>query len=498
LDVEDLVAGERGGGQGGDRLVEDLTDEGVLARAVRVTYEDRATDYQPAVQQDRRIAAAVGGAVSAGVGANALDVELPMVITAGQARAAAEAGLYEIWVAERYGYRFTAPPSALRLLPTDVVTLTRTSEGVTATFTARVVEAQVGADFTVTCRAVAQHAPVYSVTTEGAASHFLAPGGIAFPAATRAFFLDLPVVSYPLDDNEGFWAGLAPALYAPALDWAGAVLFRSADPDGGFEPYLATATPTVWVKAVTALPDQPRWTVWDDTSTVDVIVQSDDELESRTDLEVLGGANALALGAELIRFATASLIAARTYRLSRLLRGRAGTESFTGSHAIGEVGVLVEPAKWIRAGGPADTGNARHYKPVTAGTEVEAVDAVAFTSAGLARKPRAVSHVTGSRDGSDNLTIDFVRRTRHSGEWKSGAGSGTVPLNEDAEAYEIDVLDQASPQTVVRTIAVSAPTASYTAAQQTADGLTPGDPVEVDVYQVSAQVGRGYVKNATI
>jgi hypothetical protein len=100
--------------------------------------------------------------------------------------------------------------------------------------------------------------------------------------------------------------------------------------------------------------------------------------------------------------------------------------------------------------------------------------------------------IEGARDGSDNLTITWVRRTRVGGELADGID---IPLGEAAELYEIDILDG---MTVVRTIQASSPTASYTAAEQTTDGLTPGDPVDLIIYQISALVGRGFPAAATV
>jgi len=50
----------------------------------------------------------------------------------------------------------------------------------------------------------------------------------------------------------------------------------------------------------------------------------------------------------------------------------------------------------------------------------------------------------------------------------------------------------------LRTITAVTPTASYTAAQQTTDGLTPGNPVVLRVFQISATVGRGIQRSATV
>jgi hypothetical protein len=60
----------------------------------------------------------------------------------------------------------------------------------------------------------------------------------------------------------------------------------------------------------------------------------------------------------------------------------------------------------------------------------------------------------------------------------------------------VDIWDGVS---VVRTITgLSSPTASYSAANQTTDGLTPGDPVTVRIYQIGKYSLRGYVAEATI
>ena len=85
-----------------------------------------------------------------------------------------------------------------------------------------------------------------------------------------------------------------------------------------------------------------------------------------------------------------------------------------------------------------------------------------------------------------------MRRTRLSTRFTGGAGINT-PLGEDSEAYEVDVYDDDTYTTVVRTITgLSAPTATYTSAQQTTDFGSPQAEVFVRVYQISAAVGRGH------
>ncbi len=73
-----------------------------------------------------------------------------------------------------------------------------------------------------------------------------------------------------------------------------------------------------------------------------------------------------------------------------------------------------------------------------------------------------------------------------------------VPLIEEVEAYEVEILDGV---TVKRTLTTSAASAIYTAAQQTADWsapLGPGETLNIRIYQLSAQFGRGAAKTVTL
>jgi hypothetical protein len=106
----------------------------------------------------------------------------------------------------------------------------------------------------------------------------------------------------------------------------------------------------------------------------------------------------------------------------------------------------------------------------------------AFTGRGLV--PLSPVHLRGSRSGGD-LTITWKRRTRVGGDsWDSVE----VPLGEDAERYEIDILDGIN---VVRTLSATSPTATYTAAQQTDDFGSPQSSVSLRITQLSTTAGRG-------
>ena len=138
-------------------------------------------------------------------------------------------------------------------------------------------------------------------------------------------------------------------------------------------------------------------------------------------------------------------------------------------------------------------GVSKSYKPVTIGDTLANTAAQNFTYNAVALKPYSPVQIAGTRDGSGNLTINWLRRTRIGGDWRDGVD---VPLSEESERYEVDIM---SGVTVKRTITgLTTPTASYTAAQQVTDFGSAQSSVTVNVYQLSAKVGRGYAGNANV
>jgi len=208
---------------------------------------------------------------------------------------------------------------------------------------------------------------------------------------------------------------------------------------------------------------------------------------------VLNGANAALLGSEILQFKTATLVAPGQYRLSGLLRGRLGTEWAVGTHAIGDRFVLLDGRLSRKPVSGSITGLPRLYKAVTFGSTLSGATAQSFTYNAVALKPYSPASVAAMRDGSANIMLSWKRRTRIGGDWQDHVD---VPLGEESEQYEVDILDGSD---VVRTIrGLTSAAASYTAAQQVSDFGGTQASLTVRVYQLSAQVGRGYAAQATV
>lgn len=230
-------------------------------------------------------------------------------------------------------------------------------------------------------------------------------------------------------------------------------------------------------------------------------------LGSVTDITLFGGANALAIESapgiwEIVQAGAAELLAPGRYRLTRLLRGQRGTEGAMGNPApVGARVVVLDTALASLPIAEADLGLPWNWRigPASRPVSDETYVAQSFTPEGVGLRPFSVAHVEQpwrAPHTPGDLTIRWKRRSRSlaADTW----GAGDVPLAEELEAYEVEILDGAA---VKRVLSSATTNALYTAAQQTADWgapLGPGDSLDLRIYQLSALIGRGAPKFVTL
>jgi hypothetical protein len=177
------------------------------------------------------------------------------------------------------------------------------------------------------------------------------------------------------------------------------------------------------------------------------------------------------------------------YRLSTFLRGLRGTEGETSGHVAGELLILLDDGALDRRAIALDQlGTERAFRAVGRGQALSDVPTRRITPIGRDLMPYAPAQLAVDRPlgtGSD-VTLTWVRQTRIGGaDWADGWA--VPPLSEDQEEYELEFVD--SDGEVVRTeIGLTSPTFVYTTAMHAADGAV----AAVRVYQISAQVGRGF------
>jgi hypothetical protein len=183
------------------------------------------------------------------------------------------------------------------------------------------------------------------------------------------------------------------------------------------------------------------------------------------------------------------------YELRTLLRGRRGTEwAAAPGHPAGARFLLLAEGALYRLPLPlGELGQQRFWRAVSLGQLFEQAPRQVFTAQGRDLMPYSPVQLRGTRDGEGNLILSWIRRTRLGGEWRDA--TGTVPLAETSEAYEVDILNG---EEIVRTLSTSTPQALYTAAQQTSDFGSTQANVTVRIFQLSEAVGRGFPAEASL
>ncbi len=433
--------------------------------------------------------------------------EIPVVFNADEAKQVAESWLQLAW-SETQSLELVALPRLLLLDPTDVVIV----ESPSGTDLVRIEEYDFGADLGVEMKTVTHVVPA-SILGGAPALGFI-PSILPTPAlaiVTTSEILDIPL----LRDEDTFGVGTGPyiALQTQAVTWPGANVFVSAN-DINYVLLAGGNEKAIWGITEDSVPAPDHFTVWDDENTIQVFMPNGDTLASAADdIAVLNGANAAVIGKEVIQWRDATVDPGepRRFTLSRLLRGRRGTNTFM-NHPPGERFILLSEDTILREQmSLSDINAVRYFKTVTTGGSLALVNPRALTYEANDLKPYSPAHIRGDLDGSNNLTIRWLRRTRIGGDlgWSNPAVNGNVPLSEASERYEVEILSGPG-GSVVRTInsgiTISAAPATdefngrivYSAADQTADGLTPGGPVTVRIYQMSEIVGRGFPAERTI
>ena len=439
--------------------------ESDLPTTIKVAYTEASTDYLRAMVEARR--------------QNVLHrhdatIDAPCVLPQANAAARATVLMAEAW-SGRETARFVLPPDHLALEPGDAIVLETSAGG--RRF--RIEEITDGMTREVRARGLDPH--VYEAPEAPARGAVIQQPAVFGPPAIAA--MDLPLIS---DAANAY----APWIAAAALPWPGEIaVVRVAT--GGFALDTLLTQPATMGRLTSAMPQGPLGR-FDRRASPEVKLVSG-ALQSITELELLAGGNAAAVETapgqwEVLQFGTAELVAERTYRLSLLLRGQAGSDAeMVAEVAAGASFVLLDEAARQLDVTSSDFGLPLDLAvgPAARDPADASYAALSLTPAGLGLRPLRPVHL-GVRQDAGDIVISWIRRSRLGADsWQSVE----VPLGEDAEAYVLEVLDGAG---VVRRADLASSTYRYTAADRIADFGTPlPATLHVRVAQASLIYGSG-------
>lgn len=477
------TTGNSGGSQTGvpPAITTARADETTLPRSIRLHYKAVSRDYQDAEADSpfRKTASAVDDQ----------DISIPLVLADVQAVQAAEIIWADAWAAQN-SHELSVDQSMAALEPGDCIGVP--IDGVIERL--RIVSDSNAAGILRKLACVRDNQGSY-ISFAVAAPPEHVPSQLVFLAPSSMELLDLPALQ-DADNDPGFYVATQ-RLDGQGNSWKGATVYKSVDGGATFTTLFTLTTEATIGNLIGAVQASAPYT-WDDLTVIDVAVASAAfTFESRTDAAVLAGANAAAVGDngrwEIIQFANATKISDTHWQLSRLLRGRRGTEHNIGRSHINDRFVMISTGDLVRIPlQTAEIGADRVYKVVSVGSAFSSGIDQTFAGHAQALVPFSPVDLVAERQSGADILISWIRRGRLGRTLMSGVD---VPLSEASEAYQVDILDPSSPdspEVVKRTIAVTAQHAIYTAAMQTADfGSTTATQVKVAIYQMSATVGRG-------
>ncbi len=477
IGMDDLAVVQAGGAE-----VIELTraQETELPQALKWQVARADEDYDAAQVEAQRITVDTARVASE---------SFPMAVSPEEAERRCRRALMEAWTG-RESVMFRLPPSRLALDPADVVTLHHDGRAIPLRLIAT---------------ADAEARSIESVRQDREA-YDLPPGQARPSSLSRAVVFGAPEVALmDLPQLTEEQPAHRPLIAAHAVPWPGEMaVFRSPSTDG-FELLTTFGTRARMGTLVSDFFAGPtsRFDLGN-TLEVDLVTGT---MESVADLTLFGGANALAIESmpgvwEIVQAGSAELIAPGRYRLTRLLRGQRGTEGAMGDPtSTGARVVVLDTSLAVLPIAEADLGIPWNWRigPASRPVSDETHVARTFAPEGAGLRPFSVGHVAQPwrrpRTLGD-LTIRWVRRSRAlaADSW----GGLEVPLAEELEAYEVEILDGSAVKRVLSTTTTSA---VYTADDQISDWgtpLGPGDALTIRIFQLSALLGRGAAKTATL
>jgi hypothetical protein len=423
---------------------------GTVAGEVALSYYDPLRDHQAGLQRAR----------GTGPAARSDRRELPAALAPEQAKRFAEDRLATLWAARssakmQLGWRYVA------IRPGSAVVIEKEAG---LWIVERWLLGQMTLDLELRRLPPAEAAPSPASAGRAVTERDLVHG----PTVLR--LLDLPL---PMERGEGAWIAALAAGASPG--WRRALLTASFDNGDSWDDVGPTAEPAIIGTVHEALAPSTAALI-DDVNSFDLeLLHSGMWIEARTDAALSAGANLALLGSELLQFGRVEQLSDRRYRISRLLRGRRGTEYAASGHGPDEPFTLLTTATVLPLAVPEGAiGTTAILAAVGVGDAAEGATASCLVT-GEALRPPAPVHLQAATDASGELAVRWTRRSRRGWTWQD---EGETPLGEEAEAYRVTIASAGA----TRAFDLDRPFFSYSAAQRTADGMN--GPLAIKVVQL--------------
>lgn len=466
--------------------------ENTIPFKIDLDYFDISNEYKQGSESEKRRSFPQRVVESEGVAS----FSIPVSLTPSEAAERTTAALVRMWNA-RKGHSIRLNAGYMEAKPGEVFTFDASGVRHTAVVTSKYINADNSLSISLTELADND----YPIELE--AQTPLAPAQAVMGMPVNALVVDLPALD-PSANPQGrlqAYAVLSP--YSPE-DWPtfARLDMRELSEGADWRVRYITTDPTPAGAIINELgPVQsPFETDYNNIIQVDLQGIPTDALESATYEEMLAGANLAIIGRnglyEYIQYGNVE-INGNVATLSTLFRGRAGTDAHTNLITGGvfipltKIGLIEYPVSAYQAA----TGYA--YRSETPGQSKDELEEKAYYPMGNSRKPFAPNDVKATRLANGDILFTWKRRVRFGGELEDFTGD--VELDEDIEAYALDIHNADFTEVVRRVGNIHQPRYVYTLADQIIDEFNTNDVLNTLVFQINpTHVGRGFAGGGAI
>lgn len=446
--------------------------ESELPRSAKITFIDGKQDYKNRTLEGQQTVGKTNRVATA---------DLPIVMDPDLVQSLANKWVHESWASREEG-NFALPPSMMALEPTDSISLNLNGD----TKNLRITEINDQASRAVLSKSIDLN--VYDETINSATLPTNTLPTLYGPSKVK--FYDFPLLREEHVAHQ-------PYVGAQQKPWPGSVALYTSPGEDGYQLNTLLNAPARMGTTQSVFNNGPVGR-WDYGNTLQVQMDFG-ELSSIEQNVLFAGSNLAAIEHdnglwEIIQFLNANLIGENLYELSGFLRAQGGTEdalaqpASTGAHFILIDEALAQPNLTLEEVG---LNLNWRYGPAqySLGHPSFQTETPTFTKRGL--KPFSPVHIKGNYNNGD-LLISWIRRSRSGGDsWELNE----IPLGEETESYEIDVMDGGN---VIRTLQSTTTSVTYSETDQIADWGAAQSSYTVRIYQLSEIYGRGSPGEATI
>ncbi len=299
---------------------------------------------------------------------------------------------------------------------------------------------------------------------------------------THLEILDIPNLNLDFNiDNPH----LKIAVCGLSNNWQGASIYISnISAEVGFQK-IAETSKSAKIGYLTNSFSEKNQLIVDEISTAEINLINGELEGISTDL-MQQFSNLCIIGNEILQFQSAEILSENNYQLSGFYRGLFSSENFM-NHNPSERFILLDD-NIIKIEIPANLiGSKLWLKAVSFGKSIEDAEAIEINFQANSLKPFSVVHLKKEFIEND-IKISWLRRSRSLSNFSSQV---EIPLAEFAEKYEVEIMQG---EIVKRIINSNQSEILYSEAEQIEDFSSLQTNIKVRIYQISQQIGRGFIK----